>query len=203
MLRQGITDSRMAQSDEELLRACRRGDEAAWEALVRRYQRLVYAVPRRAGLDEDAAADVFQDVFATLLENAESIEQPSRLHAWLVTTARRKTWLAIKRSRRTLSLDDSEGEEGEYSSVRDEGLLPDELLGQLEEQHLVRAALAELDERCRLLLTMLFCRADTPPYSEIAASLGTTEGSIGPTRARCLKKLLGALNKGGLFRPAV
>ena len=50
---------------------------------------------------------------------------------------------------------------------------------------------------------MLFCRADTPPYSEIAASLGTTEGSIGPTRARCLKKLLGALNKGGLFRPAV
>ena len=73
----------------------------------------------------------------------------------------------------------------------------------MEEQHLVRAALAELDERCRRLLTMLFCRADTPPYSEIAASLGTTEGSIGPTRARCLKKLLGALNKGGLFRPAV
>ena len=149
MLRQGITDSRMAQSDEELLRACRRGDEAAWEALVRRYQRLVYAVPRRAGLDEDAAADVFQDVFATLLENAESIEQPSRLHAWLVTTARRKTWLAIKRSRRTQSLYDSEGEEDEYSSIRDEGLLPDEALGQLEEQHLVRAALAELDERCR------------------------------------------------------
>jgi RNA polymerase sigma factor (sigma-70 family) len=193
----------MAQSDEELLRACRRGDEAAWEALVRRYQRLVYAVPRRAGLDEDAAADVFQDVFATLLENVERVEQPSRLHAWLVTTARRKTWLAIRRSRRTRSLDDAEGEEDEVSNIRDEGLLPDEVLGQLEEQHLVRAALAELDERCRRLLTMLFCRADTPPYSEIAAALGTSEGSIGPTRARCLKKLLGALNKGGLFRPAV
>src|SRR5437868_5869421 len=193
----------MGQSDEELLRACRRGDEAAWEALVRRYQRLVYAVARRAGLDEDAAADVFQDVFATLLENVEAIEQPSRLHAWLVTTARRKTWLAIKRSRRAVALDDFEGEGGEVSSIPDEGLLPDEALGQLEEQHLVRAALDELDERCRLLLTMLFYRADTPPYSEVAAALGTTEGSVGPTRARCLKKLLGALNKSGLFRPAV
>ena len=193
----------MAQSDEELLRACRRGDEAAWEALVRRYQRLVYAVARRAGLDEDAAADVFQDVFATLLENVEAIEQPSRLHAWLVTTARRKTWLAIKRSRRAVALDDFEGDGGEVSSIPDEGLLPDEALGQLEEQHLVRAALDELDERCRLLLTMLFYRADTPPYSEVAAALGTTEGSVGPTRARCLKKLLGALNKSGLFRPAV
>jgi RNA polymerase sigma factor (sigma-70 family) len=192
----------MAQSDEELLRACRRGDETAWESLVRRYQRLVYAVPRRAGLDEDAAADVFQDVFATLLENVESIERPSRLHAWLVTTARRKTWLAIKRSRRTQSLDAAEGEDDEVSNIRDEGLLPDEVLGRLEEQHLVRAALSGLDERCRRLLTMLFCRAETPPYSEIAASLGTTEGSIGPTRARCLKKLLGALDKGGPFRPA-
>ena len=188
----------MGQSDEELLRACRRGDEAAWEALVRRYQRLVYAVPRRAGLDEDAAADVFQDVFATLLENVEAIEQPSRLHAWLVTTARRKTWLTIKRARRTRPIEgDEEGDE--ISAIADESLLPDEALAQLEEQHLVRAALAELDERCRRLLTMLFCRADAPPYSEIASALGTSEGSIGPTRARCLKKLLGELKKGGLF----
>ena len=146
---QEVAAEAMSQSDEDLLRACRQGDAAAWETLLRRYQRLVYAVPRRAGLDEDAAADVFQEVFTTLLENVEKIEQPSRLHAWLVTTARRKTWLAIKRSRRTQSLYDSEGEEDEYSSIRDEGLLPDEALGQLEEQHLVRAALAELDERCR------------------------------------------------------
>ena len=187
----------MAQSDEELLRACRRGDEAAWEALVRRYQRLVYAVPRRAGLDEDAAADVFQDVFATLLENVEAIEQPSRLHAWLVTTARRKTWLAIKRARRTHPLDDEEGEGGEVASI------PDEALAQLEQQHLVRAALSELEERCRTLIELLFYRAEPPAYSEVAAALGTTEGSIGPTRARCLKKLLAALNKSGLFRPAV
>jgi RNA polymerase sigma factor (sigma-70 family) len=150
---------------------------------VRRYQRLVYAVPRRAGLDEDAAADVFQEVFATLLENVGRVEQPSRLHAWLVTTARRKTWLAVKRSRRTVALEDPEGESDEVSSIPDEALLPDEVLARLEEQHLVRAALAELDERCRRLLTMLFCRAEAPPYSEVAAALGTTEGSIGPTRA--------------------
>ena len=41
----------MALSDEDLFRGCGRGEESAWEALVRRYQRLVYAVPRRAGLD--------------------------------------------------------------------------------------------------------------------------------------------------------
>jgi RNA polymerase sigma factor (sigma-70 family) len=189
----------MAVSDEDLLRDCRRGEEAAWEALVRRYQRLVYAVSRRAGLDEDASADVFQDVFATLLQNLESIEQPSRLHAWLVTTARRKTWLAVRRSRSTQPLAGDDGGEDEAASIPDEHILPDDALEQLEEQHMVRASLAELDERCRKLLTMLFYAAETPAYSEIAAALGTPEGSIGPTRARCLKKLLDSLKKTGML----
>ncbi|HVF57885.1 MAG TPA: sigma-70 family RNA polymerase sigma factor [Pyrinomonadaceae bacterium] len=188
----------MEQTDEQLLLACRRGEEAAWEALVRRYQRLIYAIPRRAGLDEDAASEVFQDVFATLLENIEGIEQPSRLHAWLVTTARRKTWRLIRRSGATRGFGGSEDDtDSEMYDVADARLLPDETLQQLEEQHLVRAALGDLDERCRKLLELLFYRHEPPPYSEIAAALGTTEGSIGPTRARCLRKLLGVLNKKG------
>jgi RNA polymerase sigma factor (sigma-70 family) len=187
-----------AQSDEQLLAACKRGDEGAWEALVLRYQRLIYAIPRRAGLDEDAAAEIFQDVFTTLLESIESIEQPSRLQAWLVTTAKRKTWRTVGRAKALRPFASEEGEGGdEMYDLADEGLLPDEALTRLEEQHLVRAALAELGDRCRALLQMLFYAAEPPPYSEIAAALGTSEGSIGPTRARCLKKLLDALKKKG------
>jgi RNA polymerase sigma factor (sigma-70 family) len=187
-----------AQSDELLLAGCRRGDEGAWEALVLRYQRLIYAIPRRAGLDEEAAAEIFQDVFTTLLESIETIEQPSRLHAWLVTTAKRKTWRVVGRTKALRPFASEEGGDAdEMYDLADEGLLPDEALTRLEEQHLVRASLGELGERCRTLLQMLFYAAETPPYSEIAAALGTSEGSIGPTRARCLKKLLDALKKKG------
>jgi DNA-directed RNA polymerase specialized sigma24 family protein len=42
---------------------------------------------------------------------------------------------------------------------------------------------------------MLFYRAEPPSYAEIAAVLGIPEGSIGPTRARCLGKLLRILKK--------
>ena len=197
----------MMRTDEQLLLDCRRGDETAWEALVQRYQRLIYAIPRRAGLDEDLSAEVFQEVFATLLQSVERIEQPSRLHAWLVTTARRKTWRIISRESGTQSLspgDDDDGEGGAgglLDTLADRALLPDEALLQLEQQHLVRAALGELDPRCRDLLQMLFYAAESPPYAEIAARLGTTEGSIGPTRARCLRKLLKLLDKAGLKGP--
>lgn len=179
---------RLGPSDEALVLACRRGDAAAWEALVARYQRLVYTIPRRAGLGEDLAADVFQHVFATLVDQLDRIERPGRLAAWLVTTARRETWRVSRREsvvNRAVRGQDAE----EALEVRDVQLLPDELLLRLEEQHAVRRAVGALDERCRTLLTLLFYQPEPPPYAEVAATLGTSEGSIGPTRARCLQKL--------------
>ena len=44
---------------------------------------------------------------------------------------------------------------------------------------------------------MLFYQTEQPSYTEIARALGTSEGSVGPTRARCLKKLLDGLKKKG------
>jgi RNA polymerase sigma factor (sigma-70 family) len=189
----------MERSDAELIEGCRRGEEAAWEALVARYQRLIYAIPRRAGLDEDRSAEVFQDVFTTLLESLSNISQPERLQAWLVTTAKRKSWRLVRRERSTRSFaTDDETEDAGMYNIADTALLPDEAIHQLEEQHLVRLSLAELDERCQNLLHILFYSPDPVPYAEIAARLGTSEGSIGPTRARCLRKLQAILQQKGV-----
>lgn len=182
----------MEPTDKQLVLACRRGDEAAWEALVRRYQRLIYAIPQRAGLNDDQAAEVFQDVFTTLLEKLDQIEQPERIHAWLVTTARRKTWRVISRERslvRAMSAGDEVSVDDTLLHLPDNAPLPDEVLLRLEEEHRVRTALAAIDERCRRLLQLLYYDQEQPSYAEIAARLGAPEGSIGPTRARCLKKL--------------
>lgn len=183
----------MQATDKELVMSCRQGNESSWAALVDRYQRLVYAVPRRAGLNEDQAGEVFQEVFVTLFEKMNEINEPDRLHAWLVTTARRKTWRLLSKERSRQSL--QTGDDDESLVVVDDSPLPDEALVRLEEQHRIRRALAGLDDRCQQLLTMLYYQTETPPYSEIAAILGTPEGSIGPTRARCLKKLLKLLDK--------
>ena len=186
----------MQPTDRELLTACRQGDEASWEVLVDRYQRLIYAIPRRAGLNEDQAGEVFQEVFATLLQKLNDITDPDRLHAWLVTTARRKTWRVLSKERMLQKgrVDDEE-EDDEVAAVVDPSPLPDESLERLEQQHRIRAALTALDERCKKLLTLLYYQPDPPSYAEIAEEFGTSEGSIGPTRARCLKKMLNFLER--------
>ena len=184
----------MEDSDLQLVLACRRGDQLAWERLIRRYQRLIYAIPIRAGLDEDQTAEIFQDVFTTLFQKLNDIEQPEKLQAWLVTTARRKTLHAISQAKLRQSHVNTGEPPDVTTSIQDEAPLPDEQLLILEEQHRIRTALSLMDERCRTLLEMLFYAVEPPSYADIAAALGVPEGSIGPTRARCLAKLLRMLN---------
>jgi RNA polymerase sigma factor (sigma-70 family) len=185
------------QSDAQLIDACRRGDESAWEALVHKYQKLIYAIPRRAGVNDDQAAEIFQEVFTTLFSKLNDIEEPARLHAWLVTTAKRKTWKSIAKAKtwQQFKADDDDLFADEVQQIPDDSVLQDEALIQLEEQHKVRTAVAGLDERCRNLIELLFYATSPPAYSEVATALSIPEGSIGPTRARCLAKLLRFLNK--------
>jgi len=187
----------METNDKQLLLACRRGDQSAWATLLHRYQRLIYAIPRRAGLNDDDSAEVFQDVFATLFQKLHDIEDPGRLHAWLVTTAKRKTWRTISKSRQWQQTSESgeDDEQDQLATIADDSPLPDAEMMRLEQQHQVRLALSALDERCRKLLELLFYRDEPASYAEIASSLGTSEGSIGPTRARCLSKMMRLLEE--------
>lgn len=183
----------MEPSDEALVEACRRGDADAWDMISARYRQLVFTICLRAGLDREQAADACQIVFAILAEKLNTLEQPSRLHAWLVTTARRQA--AALRSRERMagiaSLDDL------AVDAPASDLLPDEWVVRIEDQLKVRAALNALDPRCRRLLSLLFYRATPAPYAEITAALGIPEGSIGPIRGRCLKRMRRKLDELG------
>ncbi len=187
------------KNDRDLILACRRGEAESWEVLVNRYQRLIFTIPLRAGLDEDQAGEVFQRTFAALLEHLDRIEQPERVRAWLVTTARRDALRMAAQLNTELSFSDVDqsNRETTYEDVPGDDLLPDEEVERLEEQHLIRAAIASLDERCRRLLTLLFYRPTPPAYDEIAATLDMPAGSLGPTRARCLQKMRRQLEETG------
>jgi RNA polymerase sigma factor (sigma-70 family) len=165
-------------SHRRLLDACIRGDQDAWGELVAQFSRLVYSVPRRYRLPPEACEDVFQEVFAILLKELPQIRDARTLPKWLITVAARESLRAARRRRPEPK-----------TTHRDPPLLPPEELQRLEQHQLIRDCLCELDDPCRALLYELFSPGD-PDYSAIAQRLSMPIGSIGPTRARCLKKLL-------------
>lgn len=190
-----ISAKSLEKSDAELVRACRKGDETAWNAIVERYQRLVFTVPRRAGLSEEQASDVFQEVFMTLFEKLGEIEQPEKIRSWLVTTAKFKTWGTVRGEKGFYSPESEEEMEFEIASLKDNSPLAEDVLIQLEEQHLIRTALKELEERCQKILSMLYLTEPAASYAEVAAVIKVGETSISPLRSRCLKKLGKILEK--------
>jgi len=187
--------SSLERSDAELIYACRDGSQAAWDDLVGRYQRLIYAIPRRAGLSEEQAADIFQEVFLTLFEKLDEIEQPEKIRSWIVTTAKFKTWGTVRASKGHYSPGTEEEMEQEMANLADSAPLADDTLIELEQQHLIRTALKQLEERCRKILSMLYLRAAAASYAEVADAVGVGETSISPLRSRCLKKLEKLLTK--------
>jgi RNA polymerase sigma factor (sigma-70 family) len=191
----GFSAKALAKTDAELLQACRRGDETAWNDLVDRYQRLISTIPRRAGLTEEQTADVFQEVFLTLFEKLDEIEQPDKLRSWLVTTAKFKTWRVVRGEKGFYSPDTEEEMAEEMASLPDSSPLADAVLIRLEEQHQIRTALKELEDRCQKILSMIYLRDTAASYAEVAAAIGVGETSISPMRSRCLQKLAKILTR--------
>ena len=182
-------------TEQELIERCLAGDDAAWGELVARSQGLVYSVPRRMGLRPEDAAEVFQTVWILLYQRLASVRDPARLGGWLLTTATRESVRASRRARRDALR--GEGGDAPEADVRDARPLADEDREALERAQILRSALSELSERCRLLLEA-FLADDEPNYRDVARRLGIPIGSIGPTRARCFARLRELLAERGL-----
>lgn len=174
-------------TDEKLIEACRNGNESAWVALVDRYERLVYTVPSRYGLTPSEIDDVYQSVWLSLLRNLEKLREPDRVSAWLVTTARRECWERRRGAdyERTITTDFDDL----IVDPANEELPPEEVVSAYREHEDLRHAIEKLQDRCRRLLWFLYFDINIPSYADVADKLEMPIGSIGPMRARCLKKL--------------
>lgn len=170
------------RDDQSLVAACRAGDESAWSDLVDRYGRLVYSIPRRYGMSDADCDDVLQSVFTIAFRRLDSLADAGRLSAWLITTTHRECWRTGKRTR-----PGADHEFDRHFESVDEP--PESTVLELEQRHLVRRALTELGGGCERLLTALFLSGADRDYEQIARDLDMKVGSIGPTRARCFKKL--------------
>jgi RNA polymerase sigma factor (sigma-70 family) len=133
------------------------------------------------------------------MEHLDRIRQPQHIQAWLVTTARRETLRLLREQNKQRSLVHPDDPQGIHTpeTIRDNMPLPQETVEELEEQNLIHRAISALDERCQRLLTLLYYRPEETSYADIASMLDMPQGSVGPTRARCLAKLRSLLRHSG------
>lgn len=178
-----VADQEGAQQVGTLVRRAADGDASAWEALVRRFEGLVWAVARGFGLGSADAADVSQTTWLRLVEHLGRIREPDRVGAWLATTARHECLRVLRYSGRQIPTSDDVEMVDEVELRR-----PEEAMVTAERDSSLWELFDRLSARCRLLLRLLVADPQLS-YAEVSTTLGMPIGSIGPTRARCLDHL--------------
>jgi RNA polymerase sigma factor (sigma-70 family) len=179
-------------SDERLVSECLKGNEQAWSALIDKYKNLIYSIPIKLGMYEEAP-EIFQAVCVDLLVDIARVREPRALPKWLMQVCYHKCLQHRRKIENQVPLADDQ----DVPLFNEQSPLPEDLLGQLQHEQMVRDAVAELSPRCERLVRMLFFENPPRPYQEIAKRLDLATGSIGFIRGRCLSKLKKQLEKMG------
>ena len=165
-----------------LVCAARSGDHAAWDSLVRRFDRMLRSIARSYRLTPADVDDVVQTTWLSMLEHIHDVREPAAIAGWLATATRRHAMRVLQKpARERLSDDPRLGER----AVTDG---PEEILLAAERREVLAAALATLPQRHRRLMTV-FVTQSTVDYSHVSEQLSMPIGSIGPIRARALARL--------------
>ena len=163
-------------TDAQLVGRCRAGDPAAWNELVERFSRYVYAIAIRAyRLSEHDAEDVFQDVFARTYERLDSLRDDTAVRPWLAQLTRNACVDRLRSAAREQPTEELPAGEA------------DAMLERLDEALDVHEGLAALSEDCREILDRFFARDES--YRVIGEALGLPAGTIASRISRCLGKL--------------
>ena len=165
-------------TDAQLVSRCRAGDQEAWNELVERFSRYVFAICVQAfRLSSEDAEDVFQEVFARVYQHLDRLRSDDSIRPWIAQLTRR---LCIDRLR-------SSGREGpaELDDLDPGGI--DEAFAGLDDALTVRACLDAVGDPCREILDRFFCRDES--YKAIGEALDLPAGTIASRISRCLAKV--------------
>jgi RNA polymerase sigma-70 factor (ECF subfamily) len=167
-----------AQDDsdsEALARAARGGDLEAFEGLVRRYQRRVYALAYQHLRDPDEAQDLAQEVFVRLYRNLDRYDPTRPFQPWFWRLAANVA--ATYRRRRPAAAVELRDVAAAVATAREESLP-------------LERALADLSEDLRLPILLHYYLDQ--PLDEIALAMGLSLSAVKSRlhRARALLRRL-------------
>src|SRR5512141_2008776 len=138
---------------EALIQRCLRGDQAAWERIVRLHWRRVFNVAYKFVGKHDEAEDLTQDIFLKIFKSLNTFDRRANFQTWLISISRNLCidhYRSVRKERETIDRDVDANELSPLS--RDPG--PVAALEQQDRVELLRQAMAELPATLRTAVLM-------------------------------------------------
>lgn len=148
------------ENERALVEQARAGDQEAFTALVRQYDRHIYCLALNIIENEADAEDVLQEAFLKAYANLGSFQGESRFYTWLVRIAVNEALMKVRKRRSApavVALDEPIGDDEERALCRelvDWGDNPEQRFGKVELQEILSSAIASLEAPYRVVLML-------------------------------------------------
>ncbi|MDP3921108.1 MAG: sigma-70 family RNA polymerase sigma factor [Candidatus Omnitrophota bacterium] len=165
--------------DGDLVRQSQRGNKRAYGELVNRYYEMVYTLAFGVLREREASRDVAQNVFMKVFGEISKFQRNSKFKTWLYRIAVNAAIDEGRKRKPVISLDKTDhadDESGKPMDVVASGPGPRECASQSELREAVAAALAEMSEEHRAVLTLREWQGLS--YDEIAEALDISVGTV-------------------------
>ena len=185
------------RSDVTLVAAAKHGDAQAFEELVARYKRIVFAMAQRITNNREDAEDVVQDTFHKVFLHLGKFQGKSQFSTWLTRIAMNEAFMLLRRRRGALEVLPENPDDGEtpVSEVFvDQRPSPEESCWQRERSNLLSQAINQLSPKTRT--TILLRNVEECSLEETAEILGTSLGVVKSRLFQGRRKLRRTLNPG-------
>ena len=157
-----------------LLERCRKGDDLAWEALVRQFQSRIYAMAYHYLRNGEEAQDLAQEAFIRIYKGLHTFKGNEGFVAWMLACARNCCIDRIRRLKARPATSDVI--KGEAPDNPDRGPNPEESLHSNSRKNLVHQALGHLNQQNREIIVLKEIQG--LKIQQIAAILGIPAGTV-------------------------
>jgi len=175
--------------DVALVERAKAGDEAAFEQLIRQYDRQIFRIARHITQNKEDAEDIVQDTFLKAYQKLHQFQGNSKFYTWLVRIAVNESLMRLRKRRnsKTVSMDeDVQTEEGSVPrDFADWTPDPEQQYGQGELGEILRKTIAGLPPGFRSVFTLR--DVENLSTEETAEALGL---SVPAVKSRLLRARL-------------
>jgi RNA polymerase sigma-70 factor, ECF subfamily len=164
-----------AETIETLIKRCLRGDELAWEQIVRQYWRKVFNVAYKFVGRHAEAEDLTQEIFLKIFKSLDTFDRRANFQTWLISISRNLCidhYRSVRKERETIDRDIDASQLS--PTAADAG--PVAALEQRDRVSLLRQALVALPDTLRTAVLMRDIQELS--YQEIADKLRLPEGTV-------------------------
>ena len=170
--------------DFELIKRFNAGDDAAFNEIVKKYQKKIYWHARRMTGNHLDADEVVQEVLIVIYDNLKKFRFQSSLYTWIyrITSTRTLNFLNRSKVKRFLGIEDSNASELQTGDDIIDNFEQREKFAKMEKK------LQQLPEKQREVFIMR--NFDDMSYKEISEITGRSEGGLKANYFHAVNKLM-------------